>query len=217
MAAPQTTRERLLEVATRMFARRGFGATSVRDIADEAGCNVALISHYFGGKEGLLRETIRAGMRDTGGELAHAAAAPAPADPREQLRGAIDALLRRFDETRDGGLPIVVQELMHPDSPLAQELVPLARANVERLAAILEELARRGQLRDVDPKLAAVLLVGMLQIYFISRAVTDDLVGQRSPELLEKLRDHVIEIFGRGVLRRPAPPRNPRNSRKRGS
>ncbi len=202
MAEPQTTRDRLLEVATRMFARRGFGATSIRDIADEAGCNLALISHYFGGKEGLLRETIRAGMRDAGGELARVASAPGPADPRARLRDAIDALLRRFDDARDGGLPIAVQELMHPDSPLAKELIPLARGNVERLAAILEELARRGQLRDVDPKLAAILLVGMLQIYFISRAVTDDLVGPRSPELLERLRDHVVEIFGRGVLRR---------------
>lgn len=207
MAAPQPTRERLLEAATRLFARRGYGATSIRDIADEAGCNLALISHYFGGKEGLLREAIRAGMRENAGELARAAAAPAPADPQARLRGAIDALLRRFDDARDGGLPIAVQELMHPGSPLAKELVPLARANVEQLAAILEELARRGRLRDgVDPRLAAVLLVGMLQIYFISRAVTDDLVGPRSPELLEKLRDHVVEIFGRGVLRRrPSP------------
>jgi AcrR family transcriptional regulator len=44
----------ILESAERLFACKGFDATSVRDIADEAGVNVAMISYYFGSKEKLL-------------------------------------------------------------------------------------------------------------------------------------------------------------------
>src|ERR1043165_494076 len=40
--------------AERLFAERGFEGTSVRDIAQEAGVNVAMISYYFGSKEKLL-------------------------------------------------------------------------------------------------------------------------------------------------------------------
>ena len=44
----------IVETAERLFAERGFDGTSVRDIADEAGINVAMISYYFGSKEKLM-------------------------------------------------------------------------------------------------------------------------------------------------------------------
>src|ERR1700759_5468631 len=44
----------IIEVAERLFADKGFDGTSVRDIAEEAGVNVAMISYYFGSKEKLL-------------------------------------------------------------------------------------------------------------------------------------------------------------------
>jgi len=47
----------ILETAERLFANKGFDGTSVRDIADEAGVNVAMISYYFRSKEKLM-ETI---------------------------------------------------------------------------------------------------------------------------------------------------------------
>ena len=44
----------IIETAERLFAERGFDGTSVRDIADVAGINVAMISYYFGSKEKLM-------------------------------------------------------------------------------------------------------------------------------------------------------------------
>ncbi len=44
----------LLDTAERLFALKGFEGTSVRDIADEAGVNIAMISYYFGSKEKLM-------------------------------------------------------------------------------------------------------------------------------------------------------------------
>jgi AcrR family transcriptional regulator len=44
----------IIETAEQLFAERGFDGTSVRDIADEAGINVAMISYYFGSKEKLM-------------------------------------------------------------------------------------------------------------------------------------------------------------------
>ena len=45
----------LLETAERLFAEKGFEGTSVRDIADVAGVNIAMISYYFGSKEKLMQ------------------------------------------------------------------------------------------------------------------------------------------------------------------
>jgi AcrR family transcriptional regulator len=66
------TRQTLLEAARRRFAEDGYAATTVRDIADDAGVNVALISRYFTSKEGLFEACLAAAgdeMRRTTGSV----------------------------------------------------------------------------------------------------------------------------------------------------
>src|SRR3954451_23654814 len=46
--------KQILCVAERLFSMKGFDGTSVRDIADDAGVNIAMISYYFGSKEKLM-------------------------------------------------------------------------------------------------------------------------------------------------------------------
>lgn len=48
-------RERLLHMALRLFAEKGFAKTSTREIAQSAGVNLAAIKYYFGDKAGLYR------------------------------------------------------------------------------------------------------------------------------------------------------------------
>ena len=51
--------DRLLDAAEELFCEGGFEGTSVRDIAASAGCNVAAVNYYFGGKEKLYEEVWR--------------------------------------------------------------------------------------------------------------------------------------------------------------
>ena len=53
------TRENLLHAAENLFATRGFGSTSIRDIVDLVGCNIAAVNYHFGGKESLYLEVVR--------------------------------------------------------------------------------------------------------------------------------------------------------------
>ncbi|UCF42784.1 MAG: helix-turn-helix transcriptional regulator, partial [Planctomycetota bacterium] len=58
---------RLLDTAERLFAEKGFDATSVRDITNHAGCNVAAVNYHFKNKQNLYTEVCRrrmAMMRD---------------------------------------------------------------------------------------------------------------------------------------------------------
>lgn len=66
------TRQLLLDAARRRFAGDGYAATTVRDIADEAGVNVSLISRYFVSKEGLFEACLAMAveeLRRTTGEV----------------------------------------------------------------------------------------------------------------------------------------------------
>ncbi|MFF3733573.1 TetR/AcrR family transcriptional regulator [Streptomyces sp. NPDC002476] len=88
-SAPQTarrgtgtrTRALLLESARRRFAHDGYAATTVRDIADDAGVNVALINRYFRSKEGLFEACLKAVI----GELSREAGAVADLEQIPQI------------------------------------------------------------------------------------------------------------------------------------
>lgn len=54
----ERTKESLLAAAVLRFAKDGYAATTVRDIAADAGVNVALINRYFGSKEGLFEACL---------------------------------------------------------------------------------------------------------------------------------------------------------------
>ncbi|QNK59148.1 TetR/AcrR family transcriptional regulator [Paenibacillus sp. PAMC21692] len=47
-------KRRIVTAAKRLFAKHGFEGTSIRQICEEAGANVALVSYHFGGKESLF-------------------------------------------------------------------------------------------------------------------------------------------------------------------
>ncbi len=58
------TRRRLLQAARHRFAHHGYSGTTVRDIAADAGVNVALINRYFTSKEGLFEACLQRVVED---------------------------------------------------------------------------------------------------------------------------------------------------------
>lgn len=57
-ARTDDSRSRLLQAAKKVFHDKGFDGATIKDIADESGLNVSLVSYHFGGKEALYRECL---------------------------------------------------------------------------------------------------------------------------------------------------------------
>lgn len=85
------TRERLLDAAITVFAERGYAGASVRAICQRAKANPAAIKYYFGSKEGLYQEVLRAAAAAFG---AQSDAGEAEID-RLEAPQAIGALIRQ--------------------------------------------------------------------------------------------------------------------------
>jgi AcrR family transcriptional regulator len=80
------TRDRILRAAVRLFAERGYDATSVRALAVKARVNQAAVNYHFKSKEGLYREVLREAIRAlTQHQLSHAQETQAM--PRERALG----------------------------------------------------------------------------------------------------------------------------------
>jgi AcrR family transcriptional regulator len=77
----ERSRERILQSALALFAGRGFGATTVRMIAEDAGISQGLLYNYYDGKRGLLRAVFERGLEEVREDLAAAVAG----SPREGL------------------------------------------------------------------------------------------------------------------------------------
>ena len=80
-ADADATRRRMLDEAVELFADRGLGSTSVRDVAGAAGVSLAMVHHYFGSKDDLYEACIDATYGELSamqGELARELAASAP-------------------------------------------------------------------------------------------------------------------------------------------
>src|SRR5437763_9825109 len=74
---PERSRERILDAAVEEFAANGYAGARVEAIARRAGLNKQLISHHFGGKEGLYRAVMEERFGRPGGELNAMAVDPA--------------------------------------------------------------------------------------------------------------------------------------------
>jgi AcrR family transcriptional regulator len=148
-------RERILLGALRLFVARGFASTPVRDIAHDAGVNIAAIAYYFGDKAGLYRAALYEPMQ---GEDA---AAPFDA-PGLGLREALARYLRHCLQPLSQGeasllsVRLRFREAVEPTGMLDDERSRKAELH-RRLVALL---ARHAGLPDLgarpEPELEAL-------------------------------------------------------------
>ncbi|QDA58946.1 TetR/AcrR family transcriptional regulator [Hymenobacter jejuensis] len=68
-ALDTSTEERIKEAARKVFMQKGYAATRVRDIAEEAGINIALLNYYFRSKEKLFDLVMLEKVQQFAGEL----------------------------------------------------------------------------------------------------------------------------------------------------
>ncbi len=143
----------------RAFARNGYHACRVGDIAEEAGVAYGLVYHYFPSKEAVL-ETI---FRETWSELLEAVkAVETSGEPaQEQLRQVAAILLRAW--RRDPDLVrVLVREVAR--SPELQRRVGEIGQAFEALERIVVGGQERGELRrDVEPRLASWIFYGAIE------------------------------------------------------
>ncbi|MDG6909086.1 MAG: TetR/AcrR family transcriptional regulator [Nitrososphaerota archaeon] len=154
------TAEKILQVASRMFAEKGFANVSVRDICKDSVTTAPVIYYYFGSKKGLFDAVARRqiSMEDFIGELSHTSKA---SDPRKGLESFIAMYLTTFPEhTFDIGL------YMRDSATLDKQSADRVSEDLEKIkeiaATLVERSISKGYFRKTDAKLAVDCLLGML-------------------------------------------------------
>jgi TetR/AcrR family transcriptional regulator, fatty acid metabolism regulator protein len=185
-------RQELLDAAVRVFARKGFRAARVDDIAEEAGAAHGLLYHYFRSKDEVLdtifRETWRLLVTDT--ERIEASGAPL----REQLRRFARIYLGSWLVTPEL-IGVLVREIAR--SPHVGETVDEIGGVFQALTRMIEAARERGEVRaDCDATLAAWAVYGALE-EILTGWVLGQLPGEE--EDVERAVATVVDVASAGL------------------
>ncbi|HJU35827.1 MAG TPA: TetR/AcrR family transcriptional regulator [Gaiellaceae bacterium] len=157
-AAAEEKRRQLLEAAVRVFARKGFHASRVGDIAEEAGVAHGLLYHYFESKDQVLEAVFHENWNVLLARIASVEETDEPA--ADQLRHIATIVLRTWLHLPDV-VRVVIREFGRSPE-LAERLGELTRP-IDAIQRVIERGIARGEFRkDVDPRFAAAVVYGSI-------------------------------------------------------
>jgi len=196
---PHGATDRLLDAAERLFCERGFDGTSVRDLTNEAGCNVAAVNYHFGNKENLYKQMFKRHLeRVFSFHKQNIKKVMSAEDPTvEKL---IESLVRPTLEQsaqEQGQMPMLkltIRESLNPQ--FKKEVVAL-----ETITEFLIEIQKA--LLILFPQLdagKAMLCVYSLEGLVIHPMLFSDFYYEITPELrIEELIQHIVKFAAAGI------------------
>ena len=197
--------DRLLNTAERLFAEKGFDGVSVREITSEAGCNVASVNYYFGGKDGLYLEVFRRRLvilRDVRIEGINSFMASKGDDAvlEELLRAFADAF---FAPLRGRGeaqkiMRLIFREMLSPrlpESMFFEEMIgPILQVLLKALRRICPQLDHESALLCIQS------FVAQLKHTLLMKEMASDIDRSGWTGFdFERARDHVIAFTAAGI------------------
>jgi AcrR family transcriptional regulator len=190
--AQEEKRRLILDAAIRTFARTGYHATRVGDIAEEAGVAYGLVYHYFSSKEDVLETIFRDTWSETLAALRQVEESDQPA--REQLRQITAIFLRTWQRDPDLVRVLVREVARSPEMQRRVDEIGEVFAAIER---VVERGQRAGEFRaDLDARLAAWILYGAIE-----EILTGWVMGQLpdGEEEVARAESTVVQLVGGGL------------------
>jgi AcrR family transcriptional regulator len=191
-------KQQILEAAIGLFARKGFSATGVREIAQQAKVNIAMISYYFGSKRGILEAALDIFFQRY---LEVAEQALAGDDPPEQKMRRFIRSIVSFARSNNDLVRIAFTELPF-DMP---EIAAFKAERGRKIAALFQNKllsAMEGRLpRPIRLEIVGPALTGMLVSHFLLRPVLEGIFRTSfDEEFYERYAEEIADLLLYGVL-----------------
>jgi len=188
-------RERILKAAVKVFAKNGFYATRVSEIAKAAGVADGTIYLYFENKDDVLITIFEEGIQQLLAILREVAASDEPFDRR--VSRIIELQLGLLEEQRDLAEVITVN-LRQSSTLLKQYATPLFMEYIDVIAGLVRDGQKQGAFRkDLNPRVVARGLFGALDAILLTWAL-----GEAEPASLRKAATHCASLFLEGLRAR---------------
>lgn len=206
-AETHDSRCRLVMSALRLFAEKGYKATSTREICDAAGANISSIRYYFGNKAGLYRAAFTEPMGEAPCQSNIEIYANLP------LVEALVCLFKEFLEPLKKGaefrlvMKLHFREMIEPTGAWQQAIDAEIKPQHEALVSLLKAHLKL-QHTDIDVHRLAFAIIGMAVHFYVGQ----DVVSAISPQVLnspnaidvlaERLAGYAVSMIEGEAMRR---------------
>ena len=191
------TRERILAIACEVFAKRGFRNTTVREICQQAGVNVASVNYYFSSKEKLYEEVCKyaCGISSEDGDQRFRL--NSSGNPEEQLKSFVQALLTNVlgNEPSSWRHMIMSREMVEPSNALSIIIKEMIKPRFQQLFSIVQELLGKNSSEETIRR-CCLSITGQCLYYRFAQPVVMKLnPGQKYDKAsIEKLAEHITHF-----------------------
>lgn len=200
------TKQRILDAGEREFAARGFAGARLREIAESAGVQPALIHHYFTDKHGLYRAVLDRALLPSSTESW--TLLESGLDVEGLLGGFIEVLLR-FYAKHHNLLAILRHEALSGSTVLEDLTRERTLPIMEAITALLAEKQRVGEIRaDIAPADLIGMGMGMVVFPFVEEGLVRVMLPSlqaRDEEALLRRKQAIMALLLAGLRPEPKP------------
>ncbi|MCP4856799.1 MAG: TetR/AcrR family transcriptional regulator [Fuerstiella sp.] len=191
--AKNSTTERTSEVyrtAAELIVDKGFGGTSIGDIATAVGMTKASLYHHISGKQDMLYQIMQHAMD----ELERTVIVPVRLieDPEQRLREIMRLHIMGAIE-HGVAITIVMSEISHLEPDQRQDIIKRRKAYHALARQALRQLADQGRLRDLDVNIATMHIMNTL--VGIARWYPNDITSNQTRLIRETVEYNVAAIL----------------------
>ena len=160
MVTARNTRDDVIDAAGRLFASRGYHATSMRDLGRELGLHGSSLYSHVTSKEDLLVEVVERGAERF--QLSAERAVSQSSDPKRRLQaliaGHLDVVLDHPDEVKT-----FLDEARSLDSGSRRRIIAARDRYEQSFRSVIADGSSSGAFgSDLDPKLTAIFILSIL-------------------------------------------------------
>jgi AcrR family transcriptional regulator len=180
------TKQRLLDASRKLFADNGFSGASVRAITQLAGANLGAVTYHFGSKQALYAAVLAQLFTSLAARVTVAATL-------EQVVRAFFAFFEQYPEAPR----LMIRHLASAGVP-PEEAVRQFRRVPEAIIAIVRQGQAHGELRAVEPLLAAFTVISQAVWFAVVRRAMAAVTGlpMDRPEMAAVMERHIIDVLG---------------------
>jgi len=170
-------REHIIETALNLFAQKGFEGTSIRDIAEKAAVNVAMVNYYFGTKEKLFEKIVEYKSLSTR-NLLDELASNKSLTGIEKIEAVIDSYIEKLFTHRTFHRLIQQELILNQRENLQDSIVCNFLPNTLIIKKIIETGIKKGEFKKIDVELTIATLFGTIHQILNSRKFCNNLMNK---------------------------------------
>lgn len=191
-----------MEAAEKLFAAKGFDGTSVRDIAESAKVNLAMISYYFGSKEKLMEAMFSYRGAFFKLQLENMIQ-NRELTPMQKMETLIDQYIDKLMNQQSFHRIMVREQMVNHNGTVPAQIIQLKRQNQQLIKQLILEGQKKGDFRkNVDVSILMMTLIGTVSQFVTTQHAYRELNDMNSlPEgefkklMTKKLSMHLKKVF----------------------